>query len=109
MKQELLDLYTAALDCDDQSTIKAYQDAKQRIAPQIVMDLIFENKELVEALEAQAGVQERIFYMLNSWAKGEHMKDQARVDMEGIIAQVYGDLAAEHSGLLRALDRWREG
>ena len=56
MKQELLDLYLDAIRCDDQSSIKAYHDAKARIAPSIVMDLILKEIELKETLKEMAEV-----------------------------------------------------
>ena len=54
MKQELLDLYLDAIRCDDQSSIKSYHDARARIAPSIVMDLILKEIELKETLKDMA-------------------------------------------------------
>ena len=70
---------------------------------ELVKTLEKENIKLKEALQAQFDVQSKIFTMLNYWASGEHMKAYCRVDPESIIAQVYGDLAAEYKGLKEAL------
>ena len=52
MKRELLDLYNEALAAGDEVTIRHYQQSKERIAPQIVIDLILENKDLEENTRA---------------------------------------------------------
>lgn len=59
MRNELLDLHNEAITKKDRISIKRYHDAKKKIGPQIVMDLIFECKEkdatikeLVETLES---------------------------------------------------------
>ena len=59
--------------------------------------------KLKDALQAQFDVQSKIFTLLNYWVSGEYMKEYVRVDPESIIAQVYGDLAAEYNGLKEAL------
>lgn len=61
--------------------------------------------DLLETLEHQLSVQEKIFSYLNSWANNEHMKQYARVDLEGIIAQVYADLAQEFNELKNTVNK----
>jgi len=46
MKHELLDLYHAACESKDEDVIKAFQRARDRIGPQIAVDLILENNRL---------------------------------------------------------------
>ena len=51
MKHELLDLYHAACESKDEDVIKAFQRARDRIGPQIAVDLILENNRLRAELE----------------------------------------------------------
>lgn len=57
--------------------------------------------DLLAACKNQLGAQNKIFTMLNAYAKKEHLKDWQCLSLEGLIAQVYGDLAA-HNAELRA-------
>jgi hypothetical protein len=59
------------------------------------MGIISDKVERVERVLAhQLAIQQKIFSYLNSYAKGEHMNQFSRVDPEGVLAQVYGDLAS---------------
>jgi hypothetical protein len=46
MKHELLDLYKLANETKDKDAIRAFQQARDRISPQIAVDLILENDRL---------------------------------------------------------------
>lgn len=72
-------------------------------------DLICQAPEMLETLKEQAGAQAKIFMLLNSYAKNEHMKEWSRVSLEGIIAQVYGDLAAGHERLKTTIKKAERG
>jgi len=48
MKNEILDAYNIAIDTQDEDCIKHFQRTRDRLGPQIVMDLILENEELKE-------------------------------------------------------------
>ncbi len=65
--------------------------------------IIAASPEMLAALENQAGTQRKIFTMLNSYAEQKHLKEWVRLSLEGMIAQVYGDLAAHNSELLTVI------
>lgn len=46
MKHELIDLYNLAIHTQDKDIIKQFQEAKQRIAPAIIIDVLLENEKL---------------------------------------------------------------
>ncbi len=58
---------------------------------------------MLRALEDQEAAQGKIFMMLNSYAKKEHLNDWQCLSLEGLIAQVYGDLAAHHGDMLATI------
>lgn len=55
------------------------------------------------ALTNQLGAQDKIFTYLNSYAKNDHLKEWPGLSLEGLIAQVYGDLAAHNAELREAV------
>jgi hypothetical protein len=61
--------------------------------------LISAAPEMLEALKNQRDAQMKIFTYLNAYAKGEHLKEWQQLSLEGLIAQVYGDLAAHNAEL----------
>ena len=58
MREELKDLYLLAIESKDDNDIKAYHEAKNRIAPNIIIDEILECDELTDDLyEAQEAIK----------------------------------------------------
>jgi predicted nuclease with TOPRIM domain len=51
MRHELLELYKMSNETKDRDVIRAFQQARDRIGPQIAVDLILENEELRAELE----------------------------------------------------------
>lgn len=58
---------------------------------------------MIQVLEAQKLVQGKIFYLLNQFASGETQNEYVRIEPIAVLAQVYGDLAAEHSAIIKVL------
>lgn len=64
------------------------------------IDVLFRKiKDMDKVIKDQYAMQMRIFGYLNSFAKGDHMNQFSRIDNEGVIAQVYGDLAGNFFAL----------
>lgn len=51
-------------------------------------------EHMERVIRTQYANQVRIFGYLNSYARGDHMQQYSRVDPNGVLGQVYGDLAS---------------
>ena len=61
--------------------------------------------ETALALRATHGAQQKIFQLLNAYAKKEDLAQWSATDPHGVIGQVYGDLAAEFGKVTQAVEK----
>jgi len=62
-------------------------------------------KKLEEACEYTFGSLQKVYLLLNSYAKNEHMEQWSCTDPEAIIGQIYGDLAPAFLKLKKVLKK----
>lgn len=59
-------------------------------------------RSLTTCIIRQFEIQQEIFRLLNSYAKGEHMAQWSRVDPQAVLAEVYQRLASGYGELEQA-------
>jgi len=62
-------------------------------------------KELEEICEYTFESLQKVYLLLNSYAKNEHMKNWSCTDPEAIIGQIYSDLAPAFLKLKKVLNK----
>ena len=70
----------------------------------IAIARMFQNSpDVLEAAKFAFGSLQKVYQMMNSLAKNEHMKDWSCTDYSAVVAQIYGDLAPAFNQLKEAL------